>query len=213
MRSSEFGTTRLRRRVAPRRGAAGWALLTALLAALLVGLAGMTAQVGARVEREREREDDLLRAGRTIALALAAYHASPLAPVQEYPRDLAELVDDRRGPRVLRHLRVVPIDPATGHRDWVLIREGGRIIGVHSAATRAPLRRVGFPAEYAATFERARSLADWRFVPVQAIRAVPPGAQPAASDSDSVLASPLASHSALTAVLPPLRPNREVPSS
>lgn len=161
-----------------RRRDGGWALLTALLAALLVGVAGMTAQVGARIERERERELELLRAGRAIAQALASYHASPFAATPEYPRELAELVEDRRGPRVLRHLRSVPPDPVTGCRDWVAIVEAGRIVGVHSASTRPPLRRAGFPPELVA-FERARTLADWRFVPVtSSARPVPPAAQP-----------------------------------
>lgn len=178
-----------RRPRAARRLAGGWALLTALLAALLVGIAGMTAQVGARIEREREREVELMRAGRAIAQALAAYHASPLVAAPEFPRDLAELVEDRRGPRVLRHLRVVPLDPVTGRRDWVTIVEGGRIVGVHSSSTRPPLRRTGFPPELAA-FEKARTLADWRFVPV------------ASSARPDTPAAPT-----------PSRPNRESPSS
>lgn len=152
--------------------------MTALLSALLVGLAGMTAQVGARIERERERELELLRAGRAIALALASYRASPFAVAPEFPRELAELVEDRRGPRVLRHLRSVPLDPVTGRRDWVAIVESGRIVGVHSASTRPPLRRTGFPPELVA-FEKARTLADWRFVPVVSpVRPDVPAAQP-----------------------------------
>ncbi|MEI7446129.1 MAG: hypothetical protein WCK28_14660 [Burkholderiales bacterium] len=124
-----------------------------------------------------------------FAQALAAYHASPLVAVPEYPRELAELVEDRRGPRVQRHLRVVPLDPVTGRRDWVTIVEAGRIVGVHSASTRPPLRRAGFPPELAA-FEKARTLADWRFVPVAS------SARPDAPAAPS-----------------PSRPNRESPSS
>ena len=148
----------------------------------------MTAQVGARIEREREREVELLRAGRAIAQALAAYHASPFVSAPEYPRDLLELVEDRRGPGVLRHLRAVPVDPVTGRRDWVTIAEAGRIVGVHSASTRPPLRRAGFPPEYVA-FEKARTLADWRFVPVASPRPATP------------------------VVPPPSRPHRKSPSS
>ena len=175
-----------RRPLAARPRARGWALLTALLAALLVGLAGMTAQVSARVEREREREDELLRAGASIARALASYQASPLATVQEFPKDLAELVEDRRGPRVLRHLRTVPLDPATSRRDWIVVREAGRVVGVRSASTRPPLRKVGFPPEYAA-FEKARTLGDWTFTAAAAAAAA---AKPTAPGRPSVPQGP-----------------------
>lgn len=220
----------MRRPLAPRRRARGWALLTALLAALLVGLAGMTAQVSARVEREREREDELLRVGAAIARALASYRASPLVSVQEFPRDLSELVEDRRGPRVLRHLRAVPRDPATDRREWILVRDAGRIVGVRSASTRPPLRQVGFPPEFA-TFEKARTLGDWTFM-AAAAAAAPPAApgRPAtlrappsplgatwsasASAFPSAPPSPFASTSALQASQPPVpipspRPNPE----
>lgn len=179
----------LRRSLAPPRRVRGWALLTALLAALLVGLAGMTAQVSARVEREREREDELLRVGTAIARALASYRASPLVSVPEFPRDLTELVEDRRGPRVLRHLRAVPRDPATDQREWILVRDAGRIVGVRSASTRPPLRKVGFPPEYA-SFEKARTLADWTFTAAAS-------AQPGAPGRPANPASPQASPSAV----------------
>ena len=186
------GTFRGRRHRGPRRLAArprarGWALLTALLAALLVGLAGMTAQVSARVEREREREDELLRAGASIARALASYGASPLATVPEFPKELAELVEDRRGPRVLRHLRTVPLDPTTSRRDWIVVREAGRVVGVRSASTRPPLRKVGFPPEYAA-FEKARTLGDWTFTAAAAAAAA--AAKPTAPGRPSVPQGP-----------------------
>lgn len=185
------GTFRGRRHGGPRRLAArprarGWALLTALLAALLVGLAGMTAQVSARVEREREREDELLRAGASIARALASYQASPLATVPEFPKELAELVEDRRGPRMLRHLRTVPLDPATSRRDWIVVREAGRVVGVRSASTRPPLRKVGFPPEYVA-FEKARTLGDWTFTAAAAAAAA---AKPTAPGRSSVPQGP-----------------------
>jgi len=214
----------LRRSLAPPRRVRGWALLTALLAALLVGLAGMTAQVSARVEREREREDELLRVGTAIARALASYRASPLVSVPEFPKDLTELVEDRRGPRVLRHLRAVPRDPATDQREWILVRDAGRIVGVRSASTRPPLRKVGFPPEYA-SFEKARTLADWTFTAAASAQPGAPGrpanpASPQASPSavpgptSSASASPFASASpsASPSVLQASQPAMQIPS-
>jgi hypothetical protein len=196
-----------RRHLAARPRARGWALLTALLAALLVGLAGMTAQVSARVEREREREDELLRAGAAIARALASYRASPLAPVQELPKELAELVEDRRGPRVLRHLRTVPLDPATARRDWIVVREAGRVVGVRSSSTRPPLRKVGFPPEYAA-FEKARTLGDWTFTAAAAAAAgPPPPGRPTASRGPSRSEAPAAGAGPAAPPVPSLFPS------
>jgi hypothetical protein len=198
----------VRRSLASPRRAGGWALLTALLAALLVGLGGMTAQVSARVEREREREDELLRTGTAIARALTSYRASPLVSVPEFPRDLTELVEDRRGPRVLRHLRAVPRDPSTDQREWILVRDAGRIVGVRSASTRPPLRRVGFPPEYA-SFEKARTLGDWTFTAAAAAQPAAPGrpASPAGPQApSSAVAGPKPSVSASQPASQPASP-------
>lgn len=153
----------------PRAG--GWALLTMLLATALVALSASMALTVHRLERDREREAELLRAGVAIATAIARYRDSPFATAPELPRALGDLIEDRRGPRTLRHLRRIPLDPVTGRAEWGLLREGDRIVGVHSLAGRPPLRRHGFPPALAA-FEKAATLREWRFT------APPPGAPP-----------------------------------
>jgi hypothetical protein len=152
----------------------GWALLTMLLATALVALGGAAAVTAHRIEREREREAELLRAGAAIAGAIARYRDSPFATSPELPRTLADLLEDRRGPLPIRHLRRIPRDPITDRIEWGLVREGDRISGVYSLATRAPLRRTGFPAALA-SFEAAPSLRDWRFTaqPAEVPRANP----------------------------------------
>jgi type II secretory pathway pseudopilin PulG len=155
-----------------RQGAGGWALLTMLLATALVALSATVAVTAHRIEREREREAELLRAGAEIASAIGRYRDSPFATAPELPRSFGDLIEDRRGPRAIRHLRRVPRDPITDRAEWGLLREGDRIAGVHSLATRPPLRRHGFPPAFAA-FESAATLREWRFT------APPPGASPA----------------------------------
>jgi type II secretory pathway pseudopilin PulG len=146
-----------------RSRAGGWALLTALLSAMLIGLSATAAQISLRIEREREREQQLLMIGREFVAALRSYRDAAGVTQPELPRQLSDLVEDRRAISVMRHLRRIPVDPLTGKEDWGLVRQGDRIIGIHSQATRAPLTRRGFPADFA-DFDKAARLSDWRFV-------------------------------------------------
>ena len=141
----------------------GWALLTALLSAMLIGLSATAAQISLRIEREREREQQLLQIGREVVAALRSYRDAVGVTQPELPRQLSDLVDDKRAIGVMRHLRRIPLDPFTGKEDWGLVRQGDRIIGIYSQATRAPLTRRGFPADFA-DFAKAARLSDWRFV-------------------------------------------------
>lgn len=141
----------------------GWALLTAVLSAMLIGLSATAAQISLRIEREREREQQLLQIGREFIAALRSYRDAVGVTQPELPRQLSDLVDDKRAIGGMRHLRRIPLDPFTGKDDWGLVRQGDRIVGIHSRATRAPLTRRGFPADFA-DFDKAARLSDWRFV-------------------------------------------------
>jgi hypothetical protein len=104
----------------------------------------------------------------------------------EWPRTLAELLEDKRTARTVRHLRRLPVDPTSGRAEWGLLREGDRIVGVHSLSSRPPLRRRNFPPEFAA-FERARRLSDWHFTAYSTANAATP---PSAADPASVNSAP-----------------------
>lgn len=151
------------RAAARRPRSAGWALLTALLSAMLVGLSATATQVSLRIEREREREQQLLLIGREVLVALRSYRDAVGVTQPELPRQLSDLLDDRRSVGVMRHLRRIPLDPFTGKDDWGLIRQGDRIVGIYSQTSRAPLTRRGFPPDFA-DFDKATRLSDWRFV-------------------------------------------------
>jgi type II secretory pathway pseudopilin PulG len=130
---------------------------------MLFGLSATAAQISLRIEREREREQQLLMIGREFVAALRSYRDAAGVTQPELPRQLSDLVEDRRAITVMRHLRRIPVDPLTGKEDWGLVRQGDRIIGIYSQATRAPLTRRGFPADFA-DFDKAARLSDWRFV-------------------------------------------------
>lgn len=82
---------------------------------------------------QRERERELIFRGQQIAAAIDAYRAAPGVSPPQWPGSLQDLVEDRRGPHTLRHLRRAYADPFTGEPDWVpILSEDGRWQGVHS---------------------------------------------------------------------------------
>jgi type II secretory pathway pseudopilin PulG len=169
--------------VAPHRGratrAAGFTYVGVLIAIALAGLAlAGTGRVWSTVA-QREREAELLFVGDQYRRAIASYFdASPGA--KEYPRSLAELLEDRRQPITRRHLRRLYADPMAPEAPWGLVRIGDRIQGVYSSSTAVPIKRAGFGPNDAA-FASAASYRDWRFVAQPAGSARPDQAAPAAS--------------------------------
>ena len=115
-----------------------------VLAAGSAGLAGLGQRASTAVQRDREAE--LIFRGHEIARALSAYRAATPGTIKMLPASLQDLVDDRRGPRPLRHLRRVYVDPFTGESDWVLMpADDGRISGVRSRASAVAMRVVDLP--------------------------------------------------------------------
>ena len=155
------------RRPVMRQG--GFSYLVLLFAIAFLGL--MLAATGElwHTVQTREREAELLFAGRQYARAIAAYRAATPGPDKQWPKRLEDLLEDRRGPTPQRHLRRLYRDPFTGSTDWGLIRSGAGIVGVHSLGAGRPLKRHGF-REDEEDFAGAPSYRDWRFT----ARAAPP---------------------------------------
>jgi type II secretory pathway pseudopilin PulG len=134
------------------------------LAVAAAGLAAIAQPISLAAQRDREAE--LMFRGDQIAHALSSYWAATPGDVKQLPLALADLVEDRRGPKPLRHLRRIYADPFTGSPDWVLVTDDdGRITAVHSRSTAAALRVVDLPrsSDAAAVPVSARL---FRFVPV-----------------------------------------------
>lgn len=145
----------------------------ALLALVAMSLATVTAVTRARSDMQREREAQLLWVGDQYRRALKSYGQAPRAAGQsQYPATLADLLEDKRGLKPVRHLRQVYPDPMTGKADWVLETENGladgRILGLHSRSALAPIRHAG-PGLSGAGFALARTYADWRFLATDAV--------------------------------------------
>jgi type II secretory pathway pseudopilin PulG len=126
-----------------------------------VGLAGLGQVWSVQAQRERERE--LLFVGDQYRAALLSYSASTPAGKPRSPRDLEDLLDDKRHPVTRRHLRQLYPDPLTGKADWETVRSpDGGIVAVHSRHAGSPMKVGNFPRHFS-MFETAATYRDWVF--------------------------------------------------
>ena len=111
---------------------------------------------------QREKERELLFVGQEFRRAIGSYYRKD----QRYPRSLEELLEDRRYPMAVRHLRRIYRDPITNSVDWGLVEapQGG-IMGVYSKSEETPIKSAGF-AERDAAFEAMGAYSEWQFVHV-----------------------------------------------
>lgn len=151
-----------------KRSQSGYMLIAALV--LMAAMAASASVVAARWadETQREREQELLRAGNEIAAALAAYAHDSAGSTRSHPAELDVLLEDRRAFGTKRYLRSVEPDPMTGRRDWGLIRaEDGGIAGVFSRSEAPPFLRVPRSLSHV-DLPVVDRYADWKFVPRKA---------------------------------------------
>lgn len=145
----------------------GYTYLVVLFAIAALGLGAAQTGVVWQQAAQREREIELLRRGSDIARAIGSYHVKSPAGSPAWPQSLDDLLEDRRFPMPVRHLRRVWHDPFTGEPDWVLLWANGGIVGLHSRSSARPIRIHDLPPELGSGAERAASHAEWVFRPVQ----------------------------------------------
>lgn len=103
----------------------------------------------------RQREAELVFRGEQMRQAIESYRKVVLANGgAQWPTNLQDLLEDHRGPKVVRHLRRLWPDPITGRSQWGLVKDGVDIKGVFSDSTAVPL----------AAPEGVTQYKDWRFV-------------------------------------------------
>lgn len=147
-------------RRAAREGGFGYLMVLFALAAMGLLLSG-AGQVWHTVA-VRERETQLLYIGQQFRQALASYRDRSPVGTPTAPASIDELLADPRFPVPVPHLRRLWRDPMTNDTDWALLRNEGRIVGVHSRSEREPLR-TAFGRRDAA-FAGLTSYAQWVFV-------------------------------------------------
>ena len=127
---------------------------------------------------QREKETELLFRGGQYREAIASYYKKE----QRYPAKLADLLEDKRYPMPVRHLRKLYKDPITGG-DMAIVEVpgGGGVMGVYSRSEDEPVKSGNFSAKNQAFAElpadEARRYSDWKFIHS------PPGLSPAVDKS------------------------------
>ncbi len=145
-------------------------LLWVVIAGVMLAALGTSWSLMARRERETEllwRGQQYQRALASYVRAGVAVQAAAAAQAQAYapalpasagasssasqqsaspliagPRELQDLLEDRRSGKLVRHLRQLYPDPITGSPRWGVERSAdGRITGIHSLSDAQPLRR------------------------------------------------------------------------
>lgn len=144
---------------------AGFALMAALVTIAIAAAGSLAALRYSAAQQQREKEAWLLFVGNEYRVALERYAAAGQGTPAHGPRELEDLLVDRRGSTPLHHLRRLYPDPMTGRADWVLLRDAsGGISALHSNSSQAPMRRTGFAA-HEKDFERAKTYRGWVFSP------------------------------------------------
>lgn len=140
--------------------AAGFTYIGLLVAVVIMGVALSAVGVVWRTQAQREREQDLLFIGHDFERAIASYYKSN----RQFPQEIDDLLDDKRGPQPAHHLRRFYNDPMTGAQDWNIIRVGVLgITGIASSSKDAPIKKDGFNQDEEA-FKDATTYGDWQFI-------------------------------------------------
>jgi type II secretory pathway pseudopilin PulG len=109
---------------------------------------------------QREKEAELLFRGEQYRDAIASYYKKE----QRYPKALAELLEDKRYPMPVRHLRRLYKEPITGQDEWGLVEApGGGVMGVYSPSEDAPIKSGNFSPSNQ-EFADSPKYADWKFI-------------------------------------------------
>jgi type II secretory pathway pseudopilin PulG len=124
---------------------------------------------------KREKEAQLLFVGDEFRRAIGSYYEGSQG-LKQFPRELEDLLEDKRFPMVRRYLRQIYRDPMTDTANWGLVKSGDSIIGVHSLSEDKPLKTGNFKSEDEA-FSAASTYADWQFTYVPGSASPQPSAQ------------------------------------
>jgi len=141
----------------------GFVLLGMLILIVIAGYTLAAASVKSSDLMKRQREQELLKVGDTLRIAIGNYYNQSPGVVKQYPPNLEVLLKDDRFPIPKRYLRKIYLDPITQKPDWGLLEApSGGVLGVYSLSSEKPFKTKGFKKEYA-HFENQKSYGEWFF--------------------------------------------------
>jgi len=141
----------------------GFMLLGLLIVLALSGISLMAAVDVWTLQRQREREQQLLFVGDEYRQAIRRYFfAAPPGAPRSLPVRLELLLEDDRYPVPVRHLRRLYPDPITGKAEWGELRVGDRISGVYSLSEAQPIKQAGFSVDHE-SFTGKSTYQEWVF--------------------------------------------------
>jgi type II secretory pathway pseudopilin PulG len=142
----------------------GFTLIAVLVAMLMLALATTQVTTVAAQQAQREREEQLLRIGLAYQQAIGLYYENSPGTVKRWPRDIADLLEDRRFVSLQRYLRKAYADPLGAGQDWGLVRAAdGGIQGVYSQSTVTPIRSAAIELP-GLKLPAAQQYQQWQFV-------------------------------------------------
>jgi type II secretory pathway pseudopilin PulG len=145
-----------------------------LMGLLIILALGGISLIGAvdywSVQRQREREEQLLFVGDQYRQAIRRYYfGAPPGVPRTLPAKMQSLLEDDRYPIPVHHLRRLYPDPMTGSTQWGEIRVGEKLAGVYSLSEIPPIKQKGFVPAYD-QFQDSRQYRDWVFAFTGALR-------------------------------------------
>ena len=155
----------------------GFTYIAALVMVVIMGIMlGQAAGVW-KTSMQREREVELLFRGSQVREAMQRWYkhkpnsggARPGGGFQTTAKaamplnELKDLLQDPGSAGKARYLRPsMLIDPMTG-KEWALVKDGQKIIGVASTSEAEPIKQANFPDEYA-DFAGKKKYSEWQFI-------------------------------------------------
>ena len=113
---------------------------------------------------QRDKERELLYIGHEFRAAIGLYYERTPGTAKQFPKKLADLLEDKRQTNLARYLRKRYIDPLTASKEWGLVAGPGEtIMGVYSLSQATPIKSGNFD-DADKNFEGANSYQDWKFV-------------------------------------------------
>jgi type II secretory pathway pseudopilin PulG len=146
-----------------RRAQRGFTYLAAMVLVALLG-AGLAAYGETWTHaQQRGKEAELIWIGNQFREAIGLYYQRTPGAVKHFPRNLDDLLEDKRFLTRQRYLRRLYADPFTGKNEWGLVQApGGGIAGVYSRAEGRSIGRAVI-GRGVATLPHGVAYKEWKF--------------------------------------------------